>query len=847
MLVPLGDAGRVPAGEVGGKARGLGTLIEAGHRVPPGFVIPASAFHEALARSGRGGELADMARGTGAWSSTSLAVRAAGCRRLVEELRPDRDLGVRITEACRELGSRLALRSSAAAEDLPEASFAGQHDTFLELEGAAGVLAHVPRAWASFFSDRAFAYRERLGFEEDEVVPCLVVQAIARTRVSGVLFSRDPRGGRHRLITAAFGLGEGVVSGHVDPDTWTLDPGDGRVLSFRMGEKRLQVVARPDGEGTCEVEALAGERERPCLDDARLAELAAIAARLEKEHGGRPQDVEFGYDDSGLVLFQSRPATTHDGDLAGAVPGFRIADRHVYMNGNLAETCRTPMTALGRSLLDWALSKWILPPGWTERFPRGFRILSWIYGRPYFDASALFLHPRIGRGLALAGIAPLDRHSYRSLVRLFDRDAVRGTWPLGLFATVRLLLGLILDLRRMLPSAFRAWWDIVGARAEFARRTDAAVAELDAIMAVDPGPRGLAVWIGEVLSTRLGPSSRLGLAVLSEWARRMVVLSLFLERWVDPVEGGRLTFVLGTSPEGNHSERMSREFSRVGGIAAEDSSVLAALETAARTGEVAPMRELPAAARFMEAWDDFLAEYGHRGPGEQDMGRPRWVDEPGLLLPLVLASARSPGVEERRAAARAGREKRLREIQEDLRRRYPGWRGRLLAWRLSRLVAGVRDGFPIREDAKHHLMRIVLRLRRAVLMVGRSLVAEGKLRAVEHAEEGSSLLGEAGSPGVAEGVVRVLSEPSQGARLAQGEILVAPATDPGWTPLFPVAGALVMEVGGVVSHGVTVAREFGLPAVVGVGGATRKLVDGMRVRVDGTRGRVWILAPASGS
>jgi rifampicin phosphotransferase len=268
-VLPLAACGADAAPLVGGKAVGLGHLVRLGHRVPPGFAVTTAAYREALAAGGRPATVGD---------------------RLAAELVADyRRLG-----RAGEQDPPVAVRSSATAEDTAEASFAGQQDTYLWVRGADAVLDHVARCWASLFTDRAVAYRARLGVGDDEVAMGVVVQAMVPAEVAGVLLALDPLTGDRSQVTieAAYGLGTAVVEGEVTPDRFAVDKVTLELRSRTVGEKAFADRFDPAAGRVARAEVPAADRARPCLDDAEAAELAGLGKRIEQALGA-PQDVEW--------------------------------------------------------------------------------------------------------------------------------------------------------------------------------------------------------------------------------------------------------------------------------------------------------------------------------------------------------------------------------------------------------------------------------------------------------------------------------------------------------------------------------------------------------------------------
>jgi phosphoenolpyruvate synthase/pyruvate phosphate dikinase len=309
------DAGATPL--VGGKAVGLGHLVRQGHRVPPGFAVTTAAYREALAAGGRPASVGDR-------------------------------LAAEIGAAYRRLGGNgvpVAVRSSATAEDTAEASFAGEHDTYLWVRGAEAVAGHVTRCWASLFTDRAVAYRARLGVGDDEIAMGVVVQVMVPAEAAGVLLTLDPLNGDRSQVTieAAYGLGTAVVEGEVTPDRFAVDKVTLELRSRSVGEKAVAYRFDPAAGGVVRVEVPDTLRSRPCLDDAEALELAGLGKRIEQALGVA-QDVEWAVGPGReLWLLQARPETVWSRRPRQAVvpPGTTAMDRMLTYLGRPAAPSRT--------------------------------------------------------------------------------------------------------------------------------------------------------------------------------------------------------------------------------------------------------------------------------------------------------------------------------------------------------------------------------------------------------------------------------------------------------------------------------------------------------------------------
>jgi pyruvate,water dikinase len=898
-LIDLREVGRGALPLVGGKGANLGALLGAGFDVPPGFCLTTTAYWRFTEPAA--GWIAQQLAGLDTDDTRALDAASAAIRTHLEELPIPEDLAEATTRSYRDLADRcralgllppdraepaVAVRSSATAEDLPDASFAGQQDTLLNIAGADALLAAVKRCWSSLWTPRAIAYRARNGFRHEQVALSVVVQVMVDAEVSGVLFTADPVNGTRTqlVVNGAWGLGEAIVSGLVSPDTWTIDRA-GRVLSSELGEKAVMVAYAPGG-GTVERAVPADLRARPCLDVGQLRELAALGVRAEQFFGA-PQDIEWAVAGGRLWLLQSRPITT-----LFPLPQPRPADDdlHVYVSFHHLQGMLEPFTPMGLELfreiartVQAFLGLPLMPPGRPGAFTAAG-------ARLFIDISTPLRSPRARRVL-LGAFGQIDPQSRRAIAAVLDdprltpRPALsRGeiaaaVYPrLGRVATAaRLLL-------RTLRDPGRAVWRV---EHEFQPR-------LLAILARAEQARTLAERVQMVRILFRGALPLMFTYVPPAFVPGMLSGALaerLARRWGLPSE--RLTALRQGLP---HNPTTTMDLALWGLSRTIDADPAArALFTQRTPEELARLfgaGQLPPAVQ--RDLGGFLEQYGHRGVREIDIGIARWSEDPSYVLGILQTyvqiddPSHAPDrhfAELQRAAAEVAGQLLGAARAQPLGRLKAGLLGFLI--RRQRTLAGLREG------PKFWVVRVFATMRRLLRGCGATLAAGGLLeqaddvffltldeldtiegrsgeelrrlvaeRRREYTHElrrqqspriltsdGLAIYGQAQtlgagalagvgvSPGVVQGRARIIRDP-HGAQLAPGDILVAPSTDPAWTPLFLAAGGLVMEAGGMLSHGSVVAREYGIPAVVGVGQATSTLRDGQLIRVDGTSGVV---------
>jgi rifampicin phosphotransferase len=721
-----------------------------------------------------------------------------------------------IREGLERLGlmeARVAVRSSATAEDSARASFAGIHRSFLNVSGVAAVEQAAQGCIDSLGTPEAIAYRRRMGFRDEEVRCAVAICEMVEARSAGVAFSCDPATGRRDLILidTAEGLGEAVVSGRVNPER----------MVWRIQSGRL---VRHAG-------AAAGAWFPPPVEE----ELAHQVRRVEWAlgEGQDPQDIEWAYDGERLWLLQARPVTR----LPRAGWPETAAMPRYWSTANLKDCQPGVICELSWSMLSeivgdaaYAVQKAVAYP-----MPPGMEVVRRFEGRAFFDLTLMQW-----AFYDAFGVPPSD------VVKL-----IGGQQP-EIAAPPKPLKG-PLGRRRIVASfrLLRLLWN-------HPWRARVAIEKLvnyqRSLETID--------W------TAYSPAE-----LLSALAQIGKMQESFI-----PVAG------LANGSSGPWQLALDS--------LVKDAGLIARLQ--AGTGAVASAEQgyrLYEIAQGKSTVKEFLHDFGHRALYETDLANPRWSEDPSWILEQVQAIRRNPPARNPRQSAE---EVRL-EAERELKRRF-GWGTPLLLW----LVRKLRESMAAREGAKSALVRLLLPARRIVLEIGRRLVEAGRLDApvevlqLAHIDlncwlrgywdgagarelAGDRLLrrvawlaeacpdviteepdgrleaaagqapassgtggwpGIAVSPGAASGPARMVHNPGDAAHLQQGDILVAPSTDPGWTPLFLRASGIVMETGGYLSHGAIVAREYGIPAVANVPGILNALRDGERITVDGSAGRV---------
>ncbi len=890
FVLPFSALDRDSLALAGGKGANLGEMASVGLPVPPGFCITTIAYEHAVAGTDLEETLTALA-GTAASDSPRLAALAQAARDSIIKSPIPSEVAESVAAAYQSLGNgetlAVSVRSSATAEDLPYASFAGQQETYLNVVGSEAVLDAVRRCWASLWTDRAVSYRATLGIDHHTVQLAVVVQRMVEAAVAGVLFTANPLTGRRRqaVIDANPGLGEAVVSGATNPDHFVVTTTTGEIVERRLGDKRV-IIKGSAGGGTVRTERPDGG-DAACLSDEQIRALAELGARVET-HYAAPQDIEWAIDPSGQVwLLQTRPITTLF-PLPATAPATDDALR-VYFSLNVFQGVYRPFTPAGLSTFRLIGSGIAAGFGYPRPDPsNGPPVLIEAGQRLFLDVTPA-LRNKLGRR-ALIGAASNGEALSAPLFKQLTSDlrlSIISTkrWPL-----IR-AFGRVFEKTRAPIYALQAlFWPKAAVK-----RVQKTAERVRAMNFITPGLkneerlRGMEHFVGNVLDVigGIAPVLPVGLGSQALAGKLLGDLAKPEERQV----------VLRGLPH-NPTTEMDLELWHLAQSVAAHPDIVEHVHASTPEQLAQEYRAGTLSPSLQQGLAEFLALYGHRGVAEIDLGLPRWSEDPTHILGALSNylhlndPSLAPSVQFQRGAQEA--ESMLAELVQRVRSK--GWlRSRLVHFFLRR----TRDLVGLREMPKFTIVLLMARMRDLWWTVGKELEQAGRLEtagdvfflslpeihaalagedmhntvrdhrtaydfemrrrhiprvllsdgtepsavSADAAGEFQGVLrGTPASPGTVTAKARVILDPT-GAHLAPGEILVAPSTDPGWTPLFLTAGGLVMEMGGAISHGAVVAREYGIPAVVGVAGATERIATGQHITIDGASGTISIIAP----
>jgi len=881
----------------GGKGLHLCQMTVAGLPVPPGFILVTAAYRDFVAANHLDAVIRRTLKIKDHPDAATLDEMSAQIRDAFRRGKLSDSLKHDLIEVWKSLGKpAVAVRSSATAEDLPDLSFAGQQDTYLNVTTEAMLCERVIDCWSSLWTARAIGYRLRQGVNQEGVALAVVVQQMVQSDVSGVLFTANPLTGLRveSVIDATFGLGEALVSGLVEPDHYVVDSRDWRVISKTLGKKGLSIRAGQKGG----VEKIAESAQQlQALTDEQIIQLAQLGARVQQAFG-EPQDIEWAFSGENLYLVQTRPITS----LFPLPEGMAAEPLKTMVSFASVQGMVDPLTPIGSSSLKqlFAMGSELFGIKTTAEkqtvlYSAGERL--WInftpvirstFGRKAIPYIFGMVEPTVKQAIDQIIDDPQlqpERKGMSLKARLqLAGFALPVAWNvmLNLIAPISRRKFIVEQGERVLDKANQMARAIKGDR--YARLT----CQSDLLRQVGYRYLGKAL-IRFISGVASGVASWNVLRMLTNKADKGS-----FSQWSD-----LLLEVTRGVPNNPTTEMDLRLWEMTKGIRADTASVKAMKSETPRELAQRYLRgDLPPVV--MDAVNRFLERYGGRGLCEIDLGRTRWTEDPTHVFEMLVNFLKIENENEApdavfargRSAAEAAVEKLTANIRKS--------RGGFIKARVARFFANrARMLMGLRENPKFFAVRMMWIIHRELRKTGREFMAAGELvhdddvfymslaelrefaaktprdwksliserrsrferelqrrqlprlllsdgrafyegMAESAAGDGKNITGSPVSPGVVEGKVRVVRDPSR-AGLMPGEIMVCPGTDPSWTPLFMVAGGLIMEVGGMMTHGAVVAREYGIPAAVGVDRATLRLKTGMKIRLNGSTGEITLI------
>ncbi|CRK83319.1 phosphoenolpyruvate synthase [Neobacillus massiliamazoniensis] len=848
---------------VGGKGLNLGELSKIqGIHVPEGFCITTVGYQKAIEQNETFQALLDQLKTLKIEDRDQIGEISRKIRQIIMEVEIPSDVVQAVADYLSQFGNEhaYAVRSSATAEDLPHASFAGQQDTYLNIIGKEAILQHISKCWASLFTDRAVIYRMQNGFDHSQVYLSVIVQRMVFPQASGILFTADPITSNRKLLSidASFGLGEALVSGLVSADCYKVQ--EGKIVDKRIATKKLAIYGRKEG-GTETQQIDPDQQKTQTLTEQQILQLARIGRQIEA-YFGCPQDIEWCLVDDTFYIVQSRPITT-----LYPIPEANDQENHVYISVGHQQMMTDSMKPLG-------LSFFLL----TTRAP-----MRKAGGRLFVDITHNLASP-VSRKMLLDAMGQHDPLMKDALMTVVERENFIKSLP---------------DDEKA-PSPSRNNTDMLAEIdndptivTDLIKSSQTSIEQLKQNIQTKSGSdlfHFILEDIQELKKILFNPqSSRVFMAAMdaSSWINKK------MEKWLGEKN---VADTLSQSVPNNITSEMGLALLDVADVIRPYPEVIDYLQHVKEDNFLDELVKFEGGQDTQDAIYAFLNKYGMRCAGEIDLTRSRWSEKPTTLVPLILINIKNfePNASNRKfeqgrlEASKKEQEllDRLKQLPDaeqkaketkrmiDLIRNYIGYReypkygmiNRYFVYKQALLKEAeklVQEGVIHEKEDIYYLtfeeLREVVRTNKLDYQIiskrkdeyklyekltpPRVITSDGEIITGEYNRENlpaEAIVGLPVSSGVIEGRARVILN-MKDADLEDGDILVTSFTDPSWTPLFVSIKGLVTEVGGLMTHGAVIAREYGLPAVVGVENATKLIEDGQRIRVHGTEGYIEIL------
>jgi pyruvate,water dikinase len=867
-ILNLKDIDKTKLMIVGGKGANLGELYRIpGIRVPDGFCISTEAFKKILEETPLMNELLEQLSLLKIENRSKINELSGEIRLCLEGIVIPDDIKEEITRHISVLGENnaYAVRSSATAEDLPTASFAGQQDTYLNIIGEEEILKHISKCFASLFTERAITYRLQNGFDHRKVYLSVVVQKMIFSQASGIMFTADPVTSNRKVLSidASFGLGEAVVCGLVNADNYNVR--DGKVIDKKIPTKKLAIYALKDG-GTKEQEILPELKNRQVLTDEQIVCLTHMGRKIE-EHFGRPQDIEWCLVDDSFYIVQSRPITT-----LYPIPEVHDEENHVYVSVGHQQMMTDPIKPLGMSFFQLI--------SFGPRYKAG--------GRLFVEVTQMLASPDSREGL-LNGMGQHDPLMKDALNTIIERRDFIKTIPTdkqelssgksnknvsALDSEVQIENDptIVSDLIKSCQTSIEELKQNIHTKSG-SDLFDFILEDIRILKKILFDPQSTAVYMAAINA--------------SAWINEK------MKEWLDEIN---VADTLARSVPNNITSEMGLELLNTADVIRPYPEVVNYLEHMKEDNFLETIVEFDGGQIARDAILSYLSKYGMRCSGEIDITKTRWSEKPITLVPMILSNIKKFEPNAGNRKFEQGRLDALKKEQEllgrlkqlpdgeqkaketkqaiSLIRNFSGYReypkygfvNRYFVYKQALLkeaeqllqigvIHEIEDIYYLTFEELHEVVRTnkldyqLIRKRKEEHILNekltppRVITSDGEIIAGAYKRENlpaEALVGLPVSSGSFEGRARVILN-MEDADLEDGDILVTSFTDPSWTPLFVSIKGLVTEVGGLMTHGAVIAREYGLPAVVGVENATKRIKDGQRIRVHGTEGYIEIL------
>ncbi|CAI8799604.1 phosphoenolpyruvate synthase [Bacillus pseudomycoides] len=853
---------------VGGKGMNLGecSRIE-GILVPEGFCVTTEAYKRVVGKNEELHQLLDQLAVQKVDERERISEISRKIRELIEGIEIEKGIEEDIDRCLLTFGFEhaYAVRSSATAEDLPFASFAGQQDTYLNIIGKDAILRHISKCWASLFTDRAVIYRIQNGFDHSQVYLSVIIQRMIFPQASGILFTADPITSNRKLLSidASFGLGEALVSGLVSADCYKVQ--EDKIVDKMIATKKLAIYGLKEG-GT-ETQQIDPDRQKAqTLTEQQILQLARIGREIEA-YFGCPQDIEWCLADETFYIVQSRPITT-----LYPVPEADDQENHVYVSVGHQQMMTDPLKPLGMSLFQLT--------SFGPRFKAG--------GRLFVDITHNLASP-VSRKTIIDTLGQSDPLIKDALMTIIEREDFIKSSPDG----------------KKVPSSSKSNKGISSSGFQAQIENDPTIVS-DLIQSSQTSIEELKQDIqtksgSDLFDCILEDIQKLKTILFDPQSLGVIMAAMDASSWINEkmnkwLGEKNVADTLSLSAPNNITSEMGLALLDVADVIRPYPEVINYLQHVKDDNFLDELVKFDGGQEIQDAIYAYLNKYGMRCAGEIDITKTRWSEKPTTLVHMILNNIKEFDPNSGNRKFEQGRQEALKKEQELLDRLKQLPDGKRKAKETKRMISLIRNFIGYREYPKYGMINRYFIYKQALLKEAEQLVqasvihekediyyltfeelhevvrtnkldyqiiskrkdeyklykkltpprvitSDGEIIAGEYKRENlpaEAILGLPVSSGVIEGRARVILN-MEDADLEDGDILVTSFTDPGWTPLFVSIKGLVTEVGGLMTHGAVIAREYGLPAVVGVENATKLIKDGQRIRVNGTEGYIEIL------
>jgi rifampicin phosphotransferase len=853
---------------VGGKGANLGELSRIdGIIVPEGFCITTEAYKRMISQTPAFHDLLEQLSLLKVEDRERICEISKKIRSVIEGTVIAKEIAEAVTHFITKLGSKnaYAVRSSATAEDLPTASFAGQQDTYLNIIGKEAILKHISKCWASLFTDRAVIYRMQNEFDHKKVHLSVVIQKMVSPSAAGIMFTADPITSNRKLLSidASFGLGEALVSGKVSADCYKVQ--EEEIVDKMIATKKLAIYGLKEG-GTETQQIAPDQQKTQTLTEQQILQLARIGRQIEA-YFGCPQDIEWCLVDDTFYIVQSRPITT-----LYPIPEANDQENHVYVSVGHQQMMTDPMKPLGLSFFLLTTRALMRKAG----------------GRLFVDVTPLLASPA-SRESILDVLGKSDTLIKDALMTIIERGDFIQSLPD--------------DKQEKTPGKSDQGPSLADYKtlneydpaivSDLIKRSETSIEELKQNIQTKSGSDLIDFILEDIQQFKKSLSGPQGFGVIMTAMNASSWINEKMKEWLGEKN---VADTLSQSVPNNITSEMGLALLDVADVIRPYPEVIEYLQHVKDDNFLDELVQFDGGQESRDALSAYLNKYGMRCAGEIDITRPRWSEKPTTLVPMILSNIKNFEPDESKRRFEQGRELALKKEQELLDRLKQLPDGEQKAKETKRMISLIRNFIGYREYPKYGIANRYFVYKQALLKEAeqlaqanvihekediyyltfeelreivrtnkldyqiiskrkdeykfyekltppRVITSDGEIIAGEYKRENlpaEAIVGLPVSSGVIEGRACVILHMEE-ADLEEGDILVTSFTDPSWTPLFVSIKGLVTEVGGLMTHGAVIAREYGLPAVVNVENATKLIKDGQRIRVNGTEGYVEIL------